>query len=62
MKEQNIMFTIAIASGIGLAGANLLTGERLNVLLLGFIPSGMAAVTGLMIRYVTKHVSVVMAE
>lgn len=62
MKPHNIMYTLAIASAIGLTAANILTGESLNVLLLGLVPAGEAAVMGLLIRYATKPVAVVAAE
>lgn len=56
------MFTLAIASAIGLTAANILTGESLNVLLAGLIPAGMACCMGALIRYATKPVAVVAAE
>ena len=55
MKPHTTMFALAIASAIGLTAANILTGESLNVLLLGLVPAGTACCMGALIRYTTKQ-------
>lgn len=46
------MFILSAVCGVALPSFDILTGEALNVLIMGFIPSLMAVAYGFLIRYV----------
>lgn len=49
------MYILALATAVGLPAFDLLTGEKLNVLLAGLVPAVEALAMGLLIRYVKKQ-------